>query len=116
MIVKTDHPLLRVAEAHHHRRVRARSQTEAPATTVVAGFLPLGHLLFTQCIEALARTLAIVGIALRNQLLDDLAIAVETARLVERALVAVEPQPGHAVEDRLHRLGCRALEIGIFDA
>ena len=43
-------------------------------------------------------------------------IAGQPLHLVERPLVVVEPEPGHAVEDRLRGLRGGALEIGILDA
>src|SRR5690606_35614460 len=39
----------------------------------------------------------------------------ETLRLVERPLVRIEAEPGHAVEDRLQRLRGRALQVGVLD-
>ena len=47
---------------------------------------------------------------------NDLAIAVETLRLEVRALVGIEAEPRHAVEDHTHRLFRGALAVGVLDA
>ena len=44
-----------------------------------------------------------------------LGVAVGAIKLAERVAVIVEAQPGHAVKDRLGRLGRRAGAVGVFD-
>ncbi len=41
---------------------------------------------------------------------------VHALRLVERAFVVIEPQPLHALEDRVDGLGRGALAVGVLDA
>ena len=53
--------------------------------------------------------------ALREHLLRDFTIAVVALGLVDRALVVLEVEPRHAVQDRLHRLGGRTRNIGVLD-
>ena len=36
--------------------------------------------------------------------------------LEERTLVVFQPEPGHALQDGVHRLGGGALEVGVLDA
>jgi len=36
--------------------------------------------------------------------------------LVERTLVVFQPEPGHALQNRIHRFGGGTLEIGVLDA
>ena len=43
-----------------------------------------------------------VRLAVAQELLDDLAVTLHALRLVERTLVVLEPEPAHAVENRLH--------------
>ena len=57
-----------------------------------------------------------VGVALVEQLLEHLLVALGARDLADRALVVVEPQPAQRVEDLLDVLGGRALAVGIFDA
>jgi hypothetical protein len=44
------------------------------------------------------------------------AVALDPVRLVDRAFVVLELEPGHAVEDGLQRLRRGALAVGILDA
>ena len=115
VILETDRAVAWVPEAHHHRLAGFGLQSQITATTVVARFLLRRHLLFAQRIEPLFRTLAIVSVTLLDQLVDDLVIAIETFCLEKRAFVIVEPQPRHAVQNRLHRFRRRTLEIGVLD-
>ena len=49
-------------------------------------------------------------------MLRNLLVAREALHLEERALVPVQAEPAQAVEDRVHRLVGRALEVGVLDA
>ena len=60
--------------------------------------------------------LHLVGVAAREELVDDLEMALHVLRLVEDLLVPVEAKPLHAVEEDLDRLGRRPLEVGVLDA
>ena len=51
-----------------------------------------------------------------EHLLDHGLVAIHALHLVERAFVVVSPDPVHAIENRLYRLGCQAFQIGVFDA
>ena len=51
-----------------------------------------------------------------QQLLDDLAVAIDALGLEDRALVVVELEPAQRVEDLLDVLGRRALAVGVLDA
>ena len=86
------------------------------AAAVVAGFLLAGHLLGAHGLQLLLAAIAVVGMTFRQQLLGHLAVTVEALGLVEGALVGLEIQPGHAVQDRLHRLLGGALPVRILDA
>ena len=57
-----------------------------------------------------------VRLAGSEPLPDDLAVTRVALGLVERALVGIETQPLHAVEDHLHGFGRGALAIGVLDA
>jgi hypothetical protein len=52
------------------------------------------------------------GLQLRQHLL----VAVHALHLVERAFVMVQPQPGHAFDDDVHRRLRIALQVGVFNA
>jgi hypothetical protein len=51
-----------------------------------------------------------------EELIDDFAIAIHPARLIERPLVVRQAQPVHAIENDLRSLVGGALAVGIFDA
>ena len=115
-VIGEAHPALgRIAKAYRHRFVATGLQSQLSAVAVVARFLLCSHLPFAQRIEALARTVAVICVTLFEQPGDNFAVARETPGLEIRALVGVETQPGHAIQDRLHRLGRRPLEVGILD-
>ena len=88
-------------------RASARRSAASRRARVCAG----AHLL-----ELLLGAVAAVGVAAREQLVDDLLVAVEALGLVERTLVVIEPRPFHAVQNLLDGLGRGALEIRILDA
>jgi hypothetical protein len=114
-VVHHDLPLVRVAEADH--RIHARHGLAAvPAAAVVARLFLAGHLAGAQLVQLLPGAIAVVGLALAQELVDDLLVTVHALRLVEGSLVVVEAQPLHAVEDRLHRLGRGSLAVGVLDA
>ena len=59
---------------------------------------------------------AAIGVAGRHHLVRDGGVALGTRELEQRVVVPVQPQPAHAVEDRLDRRLRRARAIGILDA
>ena len=56
-----------------------------------------------------------VSAALQKHLRDDFTIAIHALHLIKRALVMIQSQPLHAVQDSLHRLWRGALQVGVFD-
>ena len=115
--VVDDHlPLVRVAEAHHrvdarHRLLCGGGSGRRSAASPCAPSAPA-----RSSSSSSLRAVAVVGLALAQELVDDLPVPVHALRLVERPLVVVEAEPLHAVEDRLHRLGRGALAVGVLDA
>ncbi len=120
-IVKADFALLRVAEAHDRRPVGRGHEPcglgalGAPAP-VVAGLLAARALAFAHHVELFPGRPAAVGFSLRDELLGDFLVARNALQLEERSLVPIEPEPAHAVEDRLHRGLGGALKVGVLDA
>src|SRR5262249_52853793 len=86
----------------------------APGTRVPVWFpgrlgrLPLG-------VELLGRFERAVGLAFADEPVGGLAIQVVTLRLVEGALVVLEPEPLHRGEDLRRELLPRALDVGVLD-
>ena len=74
--------------------------------------------------DLLGRAVVVVGVAGGDELLGHLPVTREPLRLEvgavgaadARALVPVEPQPAQPVEDAVHHLGRRALDVGVLDA
>ena len=87
----------------------------APAA-VVARFFAARALRFAHFVEFLGAAIAVIGLAVGQHLLEHFLVAIQALGLVERAFVVIQIQPGHAVENRLHRLGGRARDVGVLDA
>ena len=66
--------------------------------------------------EFFLRHVAAIGVAATQHLVGDFRVAGPELRLVIFVAVPIEPEPAHAVEDRVDRLGGRAGLVGIFDA
>src|SRR5438477_13211953 len=56
-----------------------------------------------------------VGVPTREHFIDNRAIAIHPLHLEERSFVVIETEPGHRIENRLHRRGCRTLDVGVLD-
>ena len=56
-----------------------------------------------------------VGMAGFDQFLRRLPVGIALRRLIHRLAVVIQPQPVHAVEQRIDRLFGRTLQVGIFD-
>ena len=108
-IAETDHGL----DAFGNRAADAVFRTPA---AVVAGLKPLGTLLFAHLIELFGGGVALVGAAVGEHLIDDFAVAVQTIHLIDGALVVVEVEPLHRIENDLRCLIGGALLISVFDA
>src|SRR5690606_5134008 len=111
----------RVAEADHAVRVVGARGVVAGAFgavapgAAVARLVAFRHRRFAHRVEFGLRFVGVVGLALGDQALGGLAVAVQALGLVDRALVVVQAQPGHGVEDRVDRGLGAALAIGILD-
>ena len=62
------------------------------------------------------RAVVLVGVPIRQQLLDRLGVPRGALGLRERPLVPVELEPAQRVEDQLDVLGRGALAVGVLDA
>ena len=125
-VLELDMALDRVVEGHRagHRVLEADDVglvggvllVAVAAVAVVAGLLPALHLVLAQLFKALLGAPALVGLALVEELPYHLAVAVEALGLVVGALVPVELEPLHGLDDRVDgRLG-RALAVRVLDA
>ncbi len=118
-VVPADVAVIRIAEAHDGlhscRRRHATRVLRAPAA-VVARLLAARHLCLAQLLEFFLARVAAIGLAVGQQPLDHVAVAVETVGLPHRSLVVVEVEPAHAVENDLDGLLGRTLEVGVLDA
>src|SRR5690606_12156951 len=92
----------RVSETHDRRdifRLLWQGLTLLrPPASVITWLHACLHLLFTHGVQLFSTTVAIVGSALIQHLLDDLLIAIHTLHLIERTLIPVQPQPAHAIQ------------------
>ena len=109
-----DRPLVRVAEPDHRGDSLARGAPLA-AATVVPWLLLTRQLCRAHLLQLLLRAVAVIGLVLAEELRDHFRIAVETARLIVRALVVIEPEPCHAVENHAYGFIGRSLAIGVLD-
>jgi len=94
----------------------ARPGGELAAATVVGGTVAGGQRLLPARLELLGGAVAAIRVTGRHQLLGARPIQVVARALEERALVPVETHPAEAVDDRLDRLGRRALAVRVLDA
>ncbi len=112
---------------HHHRALQGILEADhmglvlwlvlaVAAAPVVTGLLLVGQLPLAQLFQALLGAVAAIGVTLLEQLVDVVAVAVHALGLIEGTFVVLQPQPGHALEDGVDRLGGGALEVGILDA
>ncbi len=85
------------------------------ALAVVTGLLAVGHLAFAQRFQALLGAVALVGAAIRQHLIDQAVVAIETLGLVVGALIPVQLQPFHTLDDGVDRLLGGTFQIGILD-
>ena len=108
-------PVQRVLEADDRRHIRRSVSAIAPAA-VVARLLAAGHLIGAQLGKFFLGAVAAIRMPARQQLPDDLLVAIEALGLIERTLVVIEPRPLHAVQDLLDGSLGRALQIGVLDA
>ncbi len=102
-VIDDDFAVQRILETNDGRNARARIGAFAPAS-VVAGLLAARHLLRAHLLQFLLGAITTVRIALGEQLLDHLLVAIESLGLKERPLVMIEARPLHAVENLLDGL------------
>ena len=109
--------LLRRAQADHrlHAGGRLGGIAVAPAA-VVARRAVLGARLLAHLRELLGRGVTLVGVALGEQFLGDLAVTRRAGELVHDLAVPFQPQPLQPVDDRGDGRLRRALAIGVLDA
>ncbi|MNU98224.1 hypothetical protein D3C71_883290 [compost metagenome] len=105
----------RVAEADHVGRIGRVIVGVVTALAVIAGLLAIGHLAFAQRLQPLLGAEALVGTTVGQHLVDDAVIAIETLGLVVGALIPVQLQPFHALNDGVDRLLSGTFQIGILD-
>ncbi len=108
-VVPGDDSVHRIAETDNRldpgRRLRQALARLRPPAAVVTRLATLFALLRAQAVELVGLHVAMVGGAGGEHFGDHLPITRHALCLVERALVVREPEPLHAVEDRLHGLG-----------
>ena len=104
------------AQAHHERlAIFGRTgRTVAPAAVIAHRFA--GGLLFlAHGSEFFGGGVAAIGFSFRQQLFHHFAVPGGAGELVDDIAVPVQAHPGHAVQDRLHRLGGGTFAVGILD-
>jgi hypothetical protein len=120
LVVPRHHAALRVAKAQHRLHAgghgRQRLAGLGAPGAVVARLLLGGHLALAQRVELGHAHVAGVDVAGGLQLGQHLAVAVHALHLVERALVVIEAEPGHAFEDDVDGGLGGALQVGVLDA
>ena len=103
-VVDDGRPLVGHAQAHRAGLLRRAAKAALGAVLGLVG-VDLG-----------LRRARAVGVALVEQLFEDLLVALGARHLADRSLVVVERKPAQRVEDLLDVRGGRALAVGIFDA
>ena len=120
LIVPSHYTVKRIAKAYHRRDALGRGRQDlarfGSPTPVVARLFLTHFLLGAQRSQLVYRHIATVGTASRQHLLNHHVIAIHPLYLVIRTLIVIQFQPGHPVDNRLHRFWCRARHIRIFNA
>ncbi len=105
------------AQADHERCPRRRRCRIAVAPApVIAGGLALRALLCAHLFQFFRCRVTAIGFAFGQQLLGNGAVPVGAGELINRLAIPIEAQPFHSFQNRIHRLGCGALTVGILDA
>jgi hypothetical protein len=115
LVMYHDLAFQRILETHH--RIDADSGLSSnTAPAVVPDALPRFHLLFPKRRELFLRAIAPIGLTVVQPLVDYLSVTIKSLGLIERSLVGVQSQPGHAIQNRVDVFLCRPFSIRIFDA
>ena len=112
-IVYLNHAAVGIAKTDHMGLVGIN--IAMPAVAVVARLHFALHGGLAQLIQPLSGTVAAVGKAPGEQVVDHFVIAIETLGLVKGPFVVLQTEPGHALQDRVDRFRCGAFQIGILD-
>src|SRR5690606_11072799 len=91
-------------------------QARVARGTVVARLEACGHRPLAHRLELFLGLVGVVRVARGDELLGDLAVTVQALGLIDRALVVVEPEPAHRLEDGVDRRLRAALAVGVLDA
>ena len=104
----------RIAETHDRVDSRARLRL-LTANARIARLLFARDLLLAHGLELLLRAVAVIRRARVEHAADDFPVAVEALRLVVRALVGIQVEPGHALENHPHGLIRGPFAVGVLD-
>ncbi len=116
-VVDRRRALLRRLEADHRRHARRCGGRVAVAPgAVIAHRALFGARLLAHRLELGRRAIAVIGAAGGQQLPRDFGVALGAGGLVDDLAVPVEAEPSRPVDDRRHRLLCRAHPVGVLDA
>ena len=102
------------ADGRLHAGGRLGGIAVAPHAVIEAG-AALGARLLAHLVELFRRGVAVIGLALGQELLGDLAVARGAAELVDDVAVPIELQPFQPVQDGVDRLLGGALAVGVLD-
>mgnify|MGYP006899825238 CR=1 FL=1 len=83
---------------------------------VIASLLATLHLAFPELLQFLARAVAMVGLTVRQHLIDGRPIGIETLCLIHRRIVTIQTEPVYAAEDGLDGGISRSFAVGVLDA
>ena len=108
-------------EAHHRlaafgQRRQHFARLRPPAAIICGGAFFFGF--FAHGFELFFAAIAVISVALLEQLGNHLAVAVEILSLIHHMvfIVVIQAHPMHAVENCVDRFGGGALKVGVFNA
>src|SRR5690606_10543994 len=116
LVVPGDHAVERVLQADDAVGIIAVRRALVAIGAVVARLAAGGHGGLAHGVEFVLRFVGVIGLAGGHQLFGDLAVTLDARGLVDRALVVVEAEPLHRLEDRVDRGLRAALAGGVLDA
>ena len=114
LVLDHDDALVGIPETNDGLDARHRLGPLA-AASVVARLLPSLTLGRPHGVQLFLAAIAVVGLALGDQLFGDLGVAIEVLRLVERPDVGTQLEPLHPVQDDLDRLLRGSFPVGVLD-
>ncbi len=112
-VIHHDHSFIWCPQTNH--RPLGIHILPVPAVVVITRSLTLRCLTATDLIEALLRAVAVIGLPLTDELIEEPLIVIQPLALVDRRHIGGDPHPGKPLQNRLGVFLLAAFAVGILD-